>query len=58
MTAEYWDLLDGLFAAHGTVRGCWCMYFRLTSREFSDGWGEGNRDEMCRLVCDEGVVLD
>ena len=56
VTAGNWDLLDALFAAHGTVRGCWCMYFRLTSREFGDGWGDGNRDEMCRLVCDEGVV--
>ena len=56
VTADNWDLLDTLFAEHGTVRGCWCMYFRLTSREFNDGWGEGNREDMCRLVCDEGVV--
>jgi GNAT superfamily N-acetyltransferase len=56
VTADNWSLLDALFAAHGTVRGCWCMYFRLTSREFDDGWGEGNRQAMCRLVCDEGVV--
>ena len=56
VTADNWALLDSLFAAHGTVRGCWCMYFRLTSREFNDGWGEDNREAMCRLVCDEGVV--
>ena len=56
VTADNWDLLETLFAAHGTVRGCWCMYFRLTSREFDDGWGDGNREDMCRLVCDEGVV--
>ena len=56
VTADNWDLLDALFAAHGTVRGCWCMYFRLTSREFNEGWGDGNREDMCRLVCDEGVV--
>ena len=56
VTAHNWDLLDALFAAHGTVRGCWCMYFRLTSREFNEGWGDGNREDMCQLVCDEGVV--
>jgi GNAT superfamily N-acetyltransferase len=56
VTAENWELLDGLFARHGTVRGCWCMYFRLTGREYREGWGEGNRAAMCRLVCDEGVV--
>ena len=56
VTADNWDLLDALFAAHGTVRGCWCMYFRLTSREFNEGWGDGNREDMCRLACDEGVV--
>ncbi len=56
VTADNWDLLDALFAADGTVRGCWCMYFRLTSREFNDGWGEGNREDMSRLVCDEGGV--
>ncbi len=39
VTADNWDLLDALFAAHGTVRGCWCMYFRLTSREFNDRLG-------------------
>jgi len=36
------DLAD-LFGTNGTTRGCWCMFFLVTNREFNSGWGPPNR---------------
>jgi GNAT superfamily N-acetyltransferase len=46
------DLAD-LFGSNGTTRGCWCMYFIATRREFGVGYGEGNRrrfEEIARTA--------
>jgi GNAT superfamily N-acetyltransferase len=37
------DDLARLFDTNGVTRGCWCMFFLLTGREFSTGWGATNR---------------
>jgi hypothetical protein len=34
LTPEIWDDFEALFGAHGAFGGCWCMYWRLTRREF------------------------
>lgn len=49
LTPERWPDLERLFAG-GVVAGCWCMFWRLTGREFSRGWGEGNRRALRALV--------
>jgi len=36
------DLAD-LFDTNGTTRGCWCMFFLVTGKAFSAGWGRVNR---------------
>lgn len=35
--------LAGLFETNGVTRGCWCMFFLLTGKEFGTGWRGGNR---------------
>jgi GNAT superfamily N-acetyltransferase len=36
-TADTWADLKDLFGPNGASSGCWCMYFRTTSREWADG---------------------
>src|SRR5262245_21703722 len=36
-TADKWADLEELFGPNGASSGCWCMYFRTTSQEYSEG---------------------
>jgi GNAT superfamily N-acetyltransferase len=47
---ERWSDFEGLFGAHGAYSGCWCMWWRLTRREFEMGQGEGNREAIQSIV--------
>lgn len=49
-TADRWDDLSDLFGDNGIVAGCWCMYFRLTGREFHDQRGDPNRESLRALT--------
>jgi GNAT superfamily N-acetyltransferase len=55
LTAELWPDFEGFFGAHGAFGGCWCMWWRLTRREFERGNGEGNRQAMKSIV-ESGAV--
>lgn len=48
---RFGDLAD-LFRASGETRGCWCMFFLLTGRELSSGWGAGNRARFEEFASD------
>jgi GNAT superfamily N-acetyltransferase len=50
LTPERWDDFERLFGANGACGGCWCMWFRLTARQFEAGKGEGNRAAIRALV--------
>ncbi|MDX1660131.1 MAG: GNAT family N-acetyltransferase [Nitriliruptorales bacterium] len=50
VTPDRWDDLVALFGDNGAYDGCWCMYQRVTSREYSEGRGEGNRQKLHELV--------
>jgi len=50
LTAAEWDDLVGLFGPRGACGGCWCMWWRLSRREFARRKGEGNRRALKRLV--------
>jgi GNAT superfamily N-acetyltransferase len=50
LTAERWADFEELFGEHGAYGGCWCMWWRLTRREFEEGQGEGNREAMRSIV--------
>ena len=50
LTPERWDDFAALFGERGACGGCWCMYWRLTSAQFTQQKGAGNRRAMQKLV--------
>jgi GNAT superfamily N-acetyltransferase len=50
LTPERWNDLETLFGKRGACGGCWCMYFRQSSREFKEGKGETNHRLFRELV--------
>jgi len=48
-SAAEWDALADLFGPRG-CGGCWCMWWRLSRREFARRKGEGTRRALKRLV--------
>jgi len=47
---DRWDDLVTLFGPSGAYSGCWCMWWRVSAREFSANGNAGNRAEFRRLV--------
>ena len=45
-----WASMKALFSTVTVNRGCWCMFFRSSGRDFDANVGDGNRDRMRRLV--------
>lgn len=56
LTMGNWDDLEALFGRSGADAGCWCMYWRITGREFEQRAGRGNRAALKGLVADSGDV--
>ena len=56
LTPATWRDLEELFGLPGgsIVRGCWCMYYRMTGRP-SGAAGADNKQAMCDLVTRGGV---
>jgi hypothetical protein len=50
LTLDRWDDLTALFGPRGACAGCWCMWWRLTSREFREGAGGTNQDRFRECV--------
>ena len=50
LTEGRWSDFEDLFGTHGAYGGCWCMWWRLTRREFKEMQGEGNRQAMKAIV--------
>ena len=55
LTAERWSDFVELFGERGAYGGCWCMWWRLTRREFEQGQGEVNRQRM-KAIVDSGRI--
>lgn len=55
LTEDRWSDFVALFGKRGAYGGCWCMWWRVTRREFEAGQGDGNREAMRSLV-KSGVV--
>jgi GNAT superfamily N-acetyltransferase len=55
LTAANWSDFVALFGPNGACGGCWCMWWRMTRREFEARHGEKNRRAMKRIV-DSGEV--
>jgi len=47
---DRWDDLVALFGPRGAVAGCWCMWWRLSAKEWESKAYEGNRRSMKKLV--------
>jgi GNAT superfamily N-acetyltransferase len=50
LTQDRWDDLVALFGPNGACAGCWCMWWRVSAREFNAGKGAGNRAALRRLA--------
>jgi len=50
LTPERWGDFEELFGERGACGGCWCMWWRLTRKEFMNQKGEVNRRAMKALV--------
>jgi GNAT superfamily N-acetyltransferase len=53
LTRDRWDDLVTLFDRPGDPKGCWCMFWRVRSRDFERLWGAGAKAAF-REVVDEG----
>lgn len=45
-----WNDFEALFGERGAYGGCWCMWWRITRREFEEQQGDGNRKAMKAIV--------
>jgi GNAT superfamily N-acetyltransferase len=54
LTADRWPDLERLFGERGACAGCWCMWWRLSRKQFKASKGESNRQAFKKIV-DSGV---
>jgi GNAT superfamily N-acetyltransferase len=47
---ERWADVERLAGERGFTSGCWCMWWRVSSQEFSERHGDGLRSELEALV--------
>jgi GNAT superfamily N-acetyltransferase len=50
LTAARWKDFERLFGPRGACAGCWCMWWRLTAKEFERRKGTSNKRAMKALV--------
>jgi GNAT superfamily N-acetyltransferase len=50
VTQKRWSDFETLFGEKGACGGCWCMWWRLTRKEFERQKGEANRLAMKTIV--------
>ncbi|HEX2026835.1 MAG TPA: GNAT family N-acetyltransferase [Nitriliruptorales bacterium] len=55
MTPQRWDDLEQLFGPNGAIAGCWCMWWRLSGRQWDELGMDGRRRALHRLVTDGDV---
>lgn len=59
LTPEKWPDFERLFGERGACGGCWCMWWRLSKKEFDSQKGEVNRTSMKKIVesgCVPGIL--
>ncbi len=50
LTLDRWREFEELFGENGACGGCWCMWWRITRKQFEQQAGEGNRQAMKAIV--------
>jgi GNAT superfamily N-acetyltransferase len=43
LTSKTWDDFEQVMGSNGGARGCWCMHWRTSFKEWEAGRGDGNR---------------
>lgn len=55
LTQKLWRDFEILFGDRGACGGCWCMYWKLRGKAFSESTGEANR-QMQKSIVDAKIV--
>ncbi|HEX7567102.1 MAG TPA: GNAT family N-acetyltransferase [Anaerolineaceae bacterium] len=55
LTSDRLPGLEALFGAHGAFGGCWCMFFRLSNKDWGAQSGEERKAGLHRIV-DSGTA--
>ena len=55
LTQKLWRDFELLFGVHGACGGCWCMYWKLRGKEFSENTGNAAR-QMQKAIVDSKIV--
>lgn len=55
LKTENWDDFEILFGPKGAYGGCWCMWWRISRKEFEEGQGQKNRDAL-KAIVDSGII--
>jgi GNAT superfamily N-acetyltransferase len=55
LTQKLWRDFELLFGKHGACGGCWCMYWKLRGKDFSENTGDVTR-QMQKSIVDSKTV--
>jgi GNAT superfamily N-acetyltransferase len=55
LTQKLWRDFELLFGAHGACGGCWCMYWKLRGKDYSENTGDSAR-QMQKAVVDAKII--
>jgi GNAT superfamily N-acetyltransferase len=50
LTQKLWHDFEMLFGAHGACGSCWCMYWKLRGKDFSENTGDNARQIQKSIV--------
>ena len=50
VTPDRWNDVERLFGERGACAGCWCMCWRLPSKEWNAGKGEKNKRAIRKII--------
>src|SRR5690349_6135378 len=54
LTQKIWRDFEMLFGLNGACGGCWCMYWKLRGKEYSENTGDSAR-QIQKSIVDDGV---
>ena len=55
VTKERWNELETLFGPSGAYSGCWCMWWRIKSKDFEKNGNHGNKAALQDIVARDEV---
>lgn len=55
LTLKKWNDFKQLLGTHGAYSGCWCMFWRLTRQDFSEGCKGKIKQDMKDLLFSDTI---